>query len=59
MALPNSKPIGEILWTIGPAKKRSVNISTFVQMNASKAVVLLASTVSVMLMIQLSVPSST
>ena len=44
---------------MGPAKKRSVVIKTLVQMKAKSAVLLLASTVFVMLTIQLSVPSST
>ena len=58
-ALANSRPTGLILWTIGPAKNRRVNISTLVQMNASRAFVPLFSTCSVMFVIQLSVPSST
>ena len=58
-ALARSKPTGEILWTIGPAKNRSVNIKTFVQMNARREVVGFANTTFVMSWIQLSVPSST
>jgi len=58
-ALQNSRPSGEILWTIGPAQKRSRNIRLEVQMEQHQAVALLARMVPVMLVIQLSVPSST
>ena len=58
-ALANSSPTGLILWTIGPAKNRRVNISRLVQMNAIRAVFWFSSTRSVMFVIQLSVPSST
>src|SRR5262249_17759852 len=58
-ALQNSRPIGLILCTIGPAKKRRKHINTLVQMNASVAFVSLFNTCLVTLVIQLSVPSST